>query len=441
MHKKLLSIFVLSILVASTLIGCASSPSTLTILSITEGNVSVMKAGTDSWTEAEVGISLGVGDSIKTGDDSSAEITFFDGSTIELQAGSEIEITSLDISPDTGSKTITLEQTIGTTISRVTKLLDPASRYEVETPSGVVAVRGSAMQVFVIEDGTSWITNLEGDISAVAQGVELQIPEGRQCITRPDQPPELIDLYFETDAYLGLNGPATLPPEERDPCMILGIMTSIVLDSVRVDLPDGGSVIIPAVTDLFTPEVDWTTLFRFSTCEPGMPTAGGEYIFTGLDAAGEPIPGVMNTDIWVGVEPPDPPTNVRAEIIEDGILVNWDESPIIPGSFEPAAEPQLGFYQLGIRKLGTDESVYGASGISASPHLIPQDKADFIAEKDHGLSLGEMEDGTYVLGACVHSMAPEGSLGKGFEYNNTDTDQGITFTIQDGEITLIKSEL
>ena len=433
--KRIVFLVIATLLViGSVLPGCA--PSTLTILSITEGNVSVMKAGTASWIEAEVGMSLGVGDSIKTGDDSSAEITFFDGSTIELQAGTEIEIASLDISADTGSTTITLEQTIGNTISRVTKLLDPASRYEVETPTGVVAVRGSVMQVYVIEDGTTWIINLEGDIWAVGEGVELQIPEGRQCISRPGQPPELIDLHFQTDAYLGLNGPATLPPEERDPCVILGIMTSIVVDSVRVDLPDGGSVIVPAVTDVFSPEVDWTTLFRFSTCEPGMPIAGGEYIFTGLDVTGEPIPGAINTDIWVGVEPPDPPTNLRAEVIEDGILVSWDESPIIPDSFEPAAEPQLGFYQLGISRIETGELVYGANQISASPHLIPQNKADFVEGADHGLSLSEMEDGTYYLGACVLSMAPAGSLGKALEYNSTDVDQGIIFTIQNEEITI-----
>jgi hypothetical protein len=436
MRRRLLSVLVLAILAASTFVGCASSPSTLTILSITEGDVFLMKAGADNWIEAEVGVSLEVGDSIKTGDDSSAKITFFDGSTIELQAGTEIEIGSLDMSTDGGSTTITLEQTIGNTISRVTKVLDPASRYEVETPSGVAAVRGSAMQVYVLEDATTWVTNLEGDIWAVAQGVELRIPEGRQCMIILDEPPELTDLYFHTDAYLGLNGPATLPPEEREPCVILGITTNIVMNSVRVDLPDGRSVIVPAVADPFSPEVEETTSFRFSTCEPGMAIAGGEYIFTGLDEAGEPIPGAINTDIWVGVEPPDPPTNVRAEVIEDGILVSWDESPIIPGSFEPTAEPPLGFYQLGIREIGTDESVYMANQISASTHLIPEDKIDFIAEKDHGLSLGEMEDGTYCIGASVHSMAPEGSLGKVFEYNNTDTDQGIIFTIQDGEITI-----
>jgi len=434
MHKRLLSILVLSILVASTLVGCVHS--TLTILSITEGNVSVMKAGTDSWIEAQVGISLEVGDSMKTGDSSSAEITFFDGSTIELQAGTEIEIASLDISTDTGSTTITLEQIIGNTISRVTKILDPASRYEVETPTGVVAVRGSAMQVYVIEDGTTWAINLEGDIRAVAQGVELQIPEGRQCIVRPGQPPELTELYFQTDAYLGLDGPATLPPEERNPCVILEIMTNMVMDSVRVDLPDGGSVIIPRYTDVFSPGVDWTTLFRFSTCEPGMPIAGGEYVFTGLDVAGEPIPGARGTDIWVGVEPADPPTNVRAQVTQDGLLVSWDESPVIPGSFEPAAQPQLGFYQLWIDRVDTKESVYGANHISASPHLIPQDKADFVEGRHWGLSFSEMEDGTYRTGVSVLSIAPQGSSGRGLEYNSSDLGQAITFTIQDGELTI-----
>ena len=135
MHKKLLSILALTILVTSALVGCSGAPSdssTLTILSITEGDVFVMKAGTDEWIEATVEMTLEVGDTIKTGDDSGAEITFFDGSTIELEAGTQIEITSLDSSPDGDAKTITLMQTIGTTISRVTKLLDPASSYAVE---------------------------------------------------------------------------------------------------------------------------------------------------------------------------------------------------------------------------------------------------------------------------------------------------------------------
>jgi hypothetical protein len=436
MRRKLLSILVLSILVASTLVSCGSVPSTPTVFSITEGDVFVMKAGTDSWIEAEVGMSLEVGDSIKTGDDSSAEITFSEGSTIELEAGTEIEIASLDVPTDNGSASITLEQAIGSIMFRVTKVVDPASRYEVETPTGVVAVRGSAMQVYVIEDGTTWAINLEGDIRAVAQGVEVQVPEGRQCIVRPDQPPELLEPYFQTDVYLGLEGPATLPPEERNPCVILAVNTNIVMDSVRVDLPAGGLVVVPEYTDVFSPEGEGTTLFRFSTCEPGMPIAGGEYIFTGLNTVGEPVLGATGTDVWVAIDPPDPPTNVRAEVTEDGILVSWDESSTIPGSFEPADEPPLGFYQLWVNRVETGETIYGAADMSVSPHLIPQDRGDFVEGEDRGLSLGEMADGTYTIGASAFSIAPQGSSGKGFEYSSSDLGQAITFTIQDGEITI-----
>ena len=191
--KRIIFLGIVTLLVIGLVLpGCAHS--TITIFSITEGDVFVMKAGTDNWIEAQVGMSLEAGDSVKTGDNSSAEITFFEGSTIELQAGTEIEIASLDISTETGSTTITIEQTIGNTISRVTKILDPASRYEVETPAGVVAVRGSAVQIYVTEDGTTLTTCLEGEIWAVGEGVELQITEGQQCIIRPGQEPKLIYL-------------------------------------------------------------------------------------------------------------------------------------------------------------------------------------------------------------------------------------------------------
>jgi hypothetical protein len=201
MRKKLLPILALTILVTSILAGCSgasSNDSTLTILSITEGTVLVMKTGTDTWTEAEAGMSLEVGDTIETGDDSGAEITFFDGSIIELEAGTRIEITSLDSSPDTGTTTVTIMQTIGTTISRVTALLDPASTYAIETPSGVAAVRGSMLIVRIVfddpnyEDGTVLMTCVEGDIWVIWNGVELRIPEEYTCVIRPDGLLELI---------------------------------------------------------------------------------------------------------------------------------------------------------------------------------------------------------------------------------------------------------
>jgi VCBS repeat-containing protein len=194
MADKLPSILALAILVGSTVVGCgggSSTPSTFTTLSEIEGNVFVMKAGADDWTEAQVGMSLEDGDVIKTGDDSSAEITFFDGSTVELQPATEIDIASLDID-DSGYTTISLEQTIGATISRVVNIIDPESSYEVETASGAAAVRGSVLVVCVTSNGTTWIANQKGNIWTRAQGVELQVPEKRKCILKPLVPPELM---------------------------------------------------------------------------------------------------------------------------------------------------------------------------------------------------------------------------------------------------------
>jgi uncharacterized repeat protein (TIGR01451 family) len=171
----------------------STTSSTLAVLSLADGNVTLMKWGTSGWIEAQVGMSLVIGDIVKSGNSSSAQITFFDGSTIDLDADTQVEVASLNVS-NTGSTTIGLKQVIGNTVSRVTHLVDTESSYEVETTAGVAAVRGSVMVVYVIEDGTTWITNRQGTMFGIAQGVELKIPLGRTCIIVPGQPPRLVPL-------------------------------------------------------------------------------------------------------------------------------------------------------------------------------------------------------------------------------------------------------
>ena len=199
MSKTLLVMIILSFLVGTILFGCGQQPvsvetptptptptasvptsTQLTMLSIAEGDVFVMKSGTNSWLEAQVGMTLESGDTIKAGDDSRAVITFFEGSTIELEAGTEISVSELSTAIDTGSTTISLKQQIGKTISRVEKLADPASSYEVETPGAVAIARGTIMHVYVdLLEGT--IVGCEaGNVTGTSQGVTVQISPGTQ---------------------------------------------------------------------------------------------------------------------------------------------------------------------------------------------------------------------------------------------------------------------
>ena len=221
MRKKLCQILVLTILVASTVVGCgggSSTPSIVATLSEIEGDVSVMEAGTASWTEGLVGMSLVVGDTVKTGNNSSAEITFLDGNTIELEADTEIEITS--VSTDIGGTTVTITQTIGTIITRLTQLLDPASSYETITPSGVTSVRArpahpATAVVGVTGNGTTWIANQGGNISTEGQGVPLLIPEGRKGLVMPGLSPQLM--------------PWNLPPLAHDDAFVTNELNPVIV--------------------------------------------------------------------------------------------------------------------------------------------------------------------------------------------------------------------
>ncbi len=187
--------------------GCSGAKQQLTIMSVSSGSVSVTRPGTADAIVGAVGTELKAGDVIQASDGSGAVITFFEGSTIEVRAGARLEIKSLEKGPS-GTTTILLKQQVGDTFSRVKKLVDASSRYEIETPVAVAAVRGSVMEVNVAADGKTVVTNWEGKISAIAQGVEVPIPPGMQSTVTPGQPPTspAIRTFSARDDYSVANG-------------------------------------------------------------------------------------------------------------------------------------------------------------------------------------------------------------------------------------------
>jgi len=167
----------------------SNSPEQLTVLSITEGQIFVLKAGASNWIAGVVGMTLDTGDTIKAGEDSTVTITFFDGSTIQLDSGTEVKVLELNIDSQSGATTIELEQGIGNTISRIKKLTDPASRYEIKTPGGVASVRGSVMVTIVLPGGQVTIGNASGTICFKNLNIEVCLPVGTQSTGGPKLPP------------------------------------------------------------------------------------------------------------------------------------------------------------------------------------------------------------------------------------------------------------
>jgi hypothetical protein len=155
-------------------------------LSIISGNVEISgqasnQAGTD-------GMTLNAGTRIKTMPDSSALLTFFDGSTVELKSDTEIEITRLE-SNNGKAVTIVLKQWVGRTWSTVVKMADKGSRYQIETPSAVALVRGTQFLIDVDNTGRTREHTTQGLVSVSAKGEEVLVPPGQVTIVETGTPP------------------------------------------------------------------------------------------------------------------------------------------------------------------------------------------------------------------------------------------------------------
>lgn len=285
------------------------------------------------------------------------------------------------------------------------------------------------------------VLNGEASIGASGLGDDMmwgtfEIPQrsGEWSVTHLDRRKaagpevEMDGLHMRADvrAHVGPNKGA---PSNMD--TQLGVRTNIVSSAVRVDLPTGGSVIVPYYTDVFSLDVDFFTSFRYSTSLPGLPVAGGTYTFTLLDALGNPIPGATDTDIYVGGYIPEPPTDVTASLVADGISMDWTEAATIPDAFDPANG--IGFYQIGVSQMGGG-GVFGANWIAGPPHLIPNSSALF-GDHDYGTPLSELADGNYIIIVMSFSVAPEGSAGSGLEAHvDCSNDQFWFFEIVGGAV-------
>jgi len=192
----------------------AAGVSTLTILS---GPVAVRHAGGDFASAAD-GAVLIAGDTIKTGADARAVLTYFEGSTVEMEPESELSIDAAR-SDANGDTIIVMQQNLGTTWHVVTHLITTGSLYEIHTSTATASVRGTQFTVDVAPDGTTTETTTEGAVANTdAQGTAtvLTLP-GERTTTRKGEPP---------------SRPAPVPQPQRTVTVTVGDPNALVVDTL-----------------------------------------------------------------------------------------------------------------------------------------------------------------------------------------------------------------
>jgi len=158
-----------------------------TKLEINKGNVEVKKKGDESWGEAEDGIKLKAGDSVKTLESSRAIINYFDGSITRLGPKTEVLVEeSAESGEQQGGVLFSIKQIAGNTWHRVKKLFGGESRYKVKTPTSVATVRGTVFRVDVDENGQTIYYVFDGEIEIEPEiGEIIHLSTGEKIIVAP----------------------------------------------------------------------------------------------------------------------------------------------------------------------------------------------------------------------------------------------------------------
>ena len=240
------------------------------------------------------------------------------------------------------------------------------------------------------------------------------------------------DLWCDVGCWL--QGPAgdlaSRNPHTSFDAIVQGQNAVRDVAQIAIESPNGETIVLTPYGDIYGQEG------RFAGLTPGLPQAEGTYTFTALDANGTPIPGMVTSNVYIGGYEPDPPNNIQAEVVETGILVTWDPSPVIPGAFEPNGSPPLGWYSILLTQ-EEGELVYGWEHehrpLPETTYLIPFRRQDF-GPSDTGLALKEMEDGVYYLELHAFSVAPEGTAGHYVECIAHDPAQNIRIVIEGGQV-------
>lgn len=140
-----------------------------------KGTVILTRAGEE--IAVQVGTHLESGDNIKTGEESEASIEFYSGSRAALDEHSELTIEQADIDEKNWKKQVVrLKLEGGRVWSRILKLLDADSEFDVEYKGVIATVRGTAFLVTGVGEGM--IVDEFDDVIGIEGSVTGTVSEG-----------------------------------------------------------------------------------------------------------------------------------------------------------------------------------------------------------------------------------------------------------------------
>lgn len=154
---------------------------------LTSGDQPALDLATDDFAEVRSG------DVIAVSEDGEAILTFFEGMETRLAASTELTVEAIEggDAPDT----MRLDVGAGQVFNNVATMADTESRFEVQTPSAVISVRGTQFLVFVRPNALTQVATLEGVVAVSAQDQAVDLPHGFGLKVVPGEAPGAVTVW------------------------------------------------------------------------------------------------------------------------------------------------------------------------------------------------------------------------------------------------------
>lgn len=154
------------------------------------GQAVVIASGGQASSPLSKGDEITLGARIETGADASVAVRFADGSLITIHEHGVVDFDHLSAYGDNAMVDTRLRLQKGRVDSRAEKAKGPGSRFEIETPAAISAVRGTRYRTaHSTERRTSTVEVLDGGVGVTGAGIKRRVGAAFGVAVRPERPP------------------------------------------------------------------------------------------------------------------------------------------------------------------------------------------------------------------------------------------------------------
>ncbi len=155
------------------------------------GTVKIVSSGQTKWRKVSYNMAVKKGDRLQTSLNAQVEITMPDGSRIKVNENSIFEIKEIKISKTEQKDEMSFSLFAGNIWAKFKKLISSRQSRKIESPSAVVAIRGTEFEMEVNKQGGTGLNVIEGKVAFKSKdtGDEVLVGAGQKSMIEKGKAP------------------------------------------------------------------------------------------------------------------------------------------------------------------------------------------------------------------------------------------------------------